>query len=100
MLDRFLGRAKGQAMREGTRYAQEARVGDFIGSAESVVSVVRGHTGDFEVALWAEQEDLRHRCSCQSWRSPCKHEVAAALVLKQCVPPGPRRADLEGSPPA
>jgi superfamily II DNA or RNA helicase len=85
LLDRFLAGVKGQALREGTRYAREARVGDFAGSAESVSSLVRGRTGDYDVALWADSDELQHRCSCPSWRDPCKHEVAAALVLRQCV---------------
>src|SRR5437762_2085143 len=79
----FLARAGGQALKEGNRYALEARVGDLIGSGESVATVVRGHTGDYEVALWAERGSLAHRCSCPSWRDPCKHQVAAALVLRQ-----------------
>src|SRR5262245_11543555 len=86
LLDRFLSGARGQAMREGTLYALEARVGDLVGSGESVSTVVRGHSGDFETVLWVEGEKLEHRCSCPSWRNPCKHEVAAALVLKQCLP--------------
>ena len=96
-IDRFLAGVRGQALREGTRYAREARVGGFIGSPESVSSVVRGATGDFEVALWAAGEGIEHRCTCPSWRNPCKHEVAAALVLRQCLaaarPPAPRAAD-------
>jgi len=97
MLDRFLARVKGQALREGTRYALEARVCDFIGSGESVSTVVRGHSGDFEVALWAGEGGLEHRCGCPSWRDPCKHEVAAALVLKQCLTPQPRGREPEAS---
>ena len=58
-IDRFLAGARGQALREGTRYARESRVGGFVGSAESVSSVVRGATGDFEVALWAAGEERR-----------------------------------------
>jgi superfamily II DNA or RNA helicase len=85
MLDRFLGGVGGQAMRAGARYAQEARVGGFIGSAGSVSSVVRGRSGDFEVALWSAGGTIQHRCTCPSWRDPCKHEVAAALVLRQCL---------------
>jgi len=83
IVDRFLSGARGQALREGTRYAHEARVGDFVGSSQSVSSVVRGRSDDFEVALWEEREALQHRCSCPSWRDPCKHQVAAALVLRQ-----------------
>ena len=82
-VDRFLKGAQGQALREGTRYAREARVGDFVGSPQSVSSVVRGRSGDFEVALWEERGKLQHRCSCPSWRDPCKHQVGAALVLRQ-----------------
>ena len=83
VVDRFLSDAQGQALREGTRYAREARVGDFIGSEQSVSSVVRGRSDDFEVALWEERGALQHRCSCPSWRDPCKHQIAAALVLRQ-----------------
>ncbi|HKY31176.1 MAG TPA: DEAD/DEAH box helicase [Candidatus Polarisedimenticolia bacterium] len=85
VIDRFLRPVKGQALREGTRYAREARVEPFVGSAESVVTVVRGRSGDFEVALWREDGGLAHRCTCPSWRAPCKHEVAAALLLKQAL---------------
>ncbi|MBI4169718.1 MAG: DEAD/DEAH box helicase [Acidobacteria bacterium] len=88
MLDRFLAGVSGQAMREGARYAQEARVGNFIGSSESVSSVVRGRSGDFEVALWAGEGGISHRCTCPSWRNPCKHQIAAALVLRQCLAQG------------
>ncbi len=92
LLDGFLGDVGGQALREGTRYAREARVGDLVGSTERVSTVVRGRSGDFEVVLWAEAGKLAHRCSCPSWRDPCKHEVAAALVLKQSA----RRKDAAG----
>jgi len=85
LVDRFLEGVRGQALREGTRYACEARVGDLIGSGEGVSTVVRGRTGDFETALWVEDGSLEHRCSCPSWRNPCKHQVAAALVLRQCL---------------
>ena len=90
-LDDFLAEVKGQALREGTRYAREARVGDFVGSAASVTTLVRGRSDDFEVALWVEAGQLNHRCSCPSWRNPCKHEVAAAAVLRQCVATGEPR---------
>lgn len=85
LIDRFLTRSKGQALREGTRYAREARVGDFVGSAGSATTLVRGRTGDFEVVLWPERGRLAHRCTCPSWRNPCKHEVAAAMVLRQSL---------------
>jgi superfamily II DNA or RNA helicase len=98
-IDAFLAGVRGQALREGTRYAREARVGGFIGSPESVSSVVRGASGDFEVALWAAGGSIEHRCTCPSWRNPCKHEVAAALVLRQSLapagPPSPPIADEE-----
>ncbi|MBI2893871.1 MAG: SWIM zinc finger family protein [Deltaproteobacteria bacterium] len=85
MLDGLLGTVRGQAMREGTRYAREARVANLAGSGDGVTTVVRGRTGDFEVALWTEDGVLEHRCSCPSWRaaSACKHQVAVALVLRQ-----------------
>ena len=85
LLDSFLGDVQGQPMTEGTRYAREARVGDFVGTGESVTTVVRGQTGDYEAALWAEDAWLNHRCNCPSWRNPCKHVVAAVLVLRQIV---------------
>ncbi len=83
VIDRFLSGVKGQALRQGTRYAQEARVGGFVGTASGASTVVRGRTDDYEVVLWPEGGDLSHRCTCPSWRNPCKHEVAAALVLRQ-----------------
>jgi superfamily II DNA or RNA helicase len=85
VVDRFLSGVSGQPLREGTRYARAARVGAFNGSPESVTSVVRGKSGDFDVALWVDEGGLQHRCSCPSWRDPCKHEVAAALVLRQVL---------------
>ncbi len=86
LIDRFVAGAKGQALREGTRYAQEARVGEFVGSGRSTTAVVRGKTGDFEVVLWSQGDSLAHRCTCPSWRDPCKHEIAAALSLRQSLP--------------
>ncbi len=100
VIDRFLAGARGQALREGTRYAREARVGGFVGSIESATTVVRGVTDDFEVVLWPEEGRLAHRCSCPSWRDPCKHEVAAALVLRQCLPVLPERDADAGAPAA
>jgi superfamily II DNA or RNA helicase len=83
MLDRFVAGATGQPLREGTRYAREARVAPFAGSGTSVTTLVRGRSDDFDVALWAEDDALAWRCTCPSWRDPCKHVVAAALVLRQ-----------------
>ncbi len=89
VLDRFLGGVTGQPLREGTVYARQARVGTLTGIASGVSTVVRGLTGDFEVALWAGEGGaegdaaLAFRCACPSWRRPCKHVVAAALVLRQ-----------------
>ena len=91
LLDSFLGDTRGQPMREGTRYAREARVGNFVGTGESVTAVVRGQTGDYEAALWAEDARLHHRCNCPSWRNPCKHVVAAVLALRQAIAAGPDR---------
>jgi superfamily II DNA or RNA helicase len=85
LVEQFLAGVTGQALREGTRYAQQARVGSFVGSAESVATVVSGKSVDFEVVLWSEGGALRHRCECPSWRDPCKHEVAAALMLRQAI---------------
>lgn len=70
-------------MREGTRYVRESRVGEFAGTEESLATIVNGKTGEYEVALWGEEGKLVHRCTCPSWRNPCKHEVAAVLALKQ-----------------
>ena len=85
IIDRFVADVRGQAMRQGTRYAREARVSGFSGTLESVSTVVSGPTGDYEVALWSEGGALQHRCNCPSWRDPCKHEVAAATVLRQIL---------------
>ncbi len=85
VIENMVARVGGQAMREGTRYAREARVSGFSGTLESVSTVVRGRTGDYEVALWSEAGKLHHRCNCPSWRDPCKHEVAAATVLRQIL---------------
>ncbi len=85
LIDRFVAGTKGQALREGTRYAQEARVSAFVGSPRSATTVVRGRTGDFEVVLWSQDGGLAHRCTCPSWRDPCKHEIAAALSLRQSL---------------
>jgi len=87
VLHRFLANVSGQPIREGTRYAREARVLDFAGSAASVTTVVRGATGEYDVALWSEHAELAYRCSCPSWRDPCKHVVAAAMVLRQTAAP-------------
>ncbi len=86
-LDRFLETVAGQALREGTRYAREARVARFVGSTESVSTVVRGQGDDYDVMLWTDAGRLEHRCTCRSWRDPCKHRVAAALALRQCLEP-------------
>lgn len=83
LVERFLGGVSGQPLREGTRFARQARVAPFIGSGESVFTVVRGRTDDYDVALWSEKGVLQHHCQCPSWREPCKHEVAAALVVRQ-----------------
>ena len=96
LLDSFLGDTRGQPMREGTRYAREARVGNFVGTGESVTAVVRGQTGDYEAALWAEDARLHHRCNCPSWRNPCKHVVAAVLALRQAIDAGPDRESPAG----
>ncbi len=85
VIDSLLARVRGQPMREGTRFAREARVSGFSGTLESVSTVVRGLTGDYEVALWSEAGALQHRCNCPSWRDPCKHEIAAATVLRQIL---------------
>ncbi len=100
LLDRFLASVTGQALREGTVYAREARVRTLTGSACGVSTVVRGHTDDFEVALWTEDGGVAFRCACPSWRRPCKHVVAAALVLRQTLgsePAGRRPARRGGA---
>ncbi len=83
LVDAFLRRAGGPALRDGTAYAHEARVGHFAGDAQEVTTVVRGRTGDFEVQLSSAGNGLSAWCACPSWRIPCKHAVAAALVLRQ-----------------
>ena len=83
VLDRFVSRTAGQPRREGTRYAREARVTPFVGTGTSVSTVVRGRSDDYDVALWTEEDGLCWRCTCPSWRDPCKHVVAAAMVLRQ-----------------
>lgn len=95
LLESFLGHTRGQAMREGTRYAGQARVGSFVGTGESVTTVVRGRTGNYEAAIWTEEARLNHRCNCPSWRNPCKHVVAAVLALRRTLAEGP-----DGEPPA
>ena len=55
LVERFLSGVSGQPLREGTRFARQARVAPFIGSGESVSTVVRGKTGDYDVALWSEK---------------------------------------------
>jgi hypothetical protein len=97
VIDSFLAGVRGQAVREGTRYAREARVEGLSGTLESVNAIVRGSTDDFEVALWSEGGTLRHRCNCASWRDPCKHEVAAALVLRQTLDAAAVGSDEEDS---
>jgi superfamily II DNA or RNA helicase len=88
LLDRFLASARAQALREGTRYARQARVTAFAGTPESVSTMVRGQGDDYEVALWTERGALHHRCECRSWRDPCKHEVAAAIALRGALARG------------
>ena len=81
-LERFLAGVRGQALREGTRYSTTGRVHPFVGTLEGLTTVVAGKGKEYEVALWLEDGRLAHRCSCPSWRDPCKHEVAAALSLR------------------
>lgn len=89
MMDRFLEGVRGQALREGTRYAREARVQPFTGAGSTLSTIVRGQTGEFEVFFSLSGGVLVHDCNCPSWRSPCKHEVAAAEVLRQTLPAEP-----------
>lgn len=84
-IERFLHNARGQARREGHRYAAESRVLEPVGTGESVNTIVRGAGREYEVVLWAEGGTLAHRCSCPSWRDPCKHEVAVAVVLQRSL---------------
>ncbi|MEZ6009556.1 MAG: SNF2-related protein [Planctomycetota bacterium] len=85
VLDRFAAGVSGQPLREGTTYAREARVAPFVGSGTSVTTLVRGRHDDYDVALWVEEGALAFRCTCPSWRNPCKHVVAAALTLRQAT---------------
>jgi hypothetical protein len=82
-VDRFLAEVRGQALREGTRYAREGRVGSLIGTRVSLTAIVEGSTGDYEIALWSDNGGIAHRCNCPSWCNPCKHQVAAALLLRE-----------------
>lgn len=93
LIDAFLRDVRGQALREGHRYAREQRVQPFTGSMEAVATVVGGRSDDFEVRLWVEDGRLAHRCECPSWRLPCKHEVAAALELRAWLDQGPALAE-------
>jgi superfamily II DNA or RNA helicase len=97
LIDRFVSGTRGQALREGTRYAQEARVSAFVGSQRSATTVVRGKSGDFEVVLWSQDGRLKHRCTCPSWRDPCKHGIAAALSLRQTFSSQPERMQAPSS---
>lgn len=81
LLDRFLDSVSGQARREGRRYASRGAVKGFAGSRDRVSAIVEGPGGEYEVLLWAEDGEVVHTCSCPSWRSPCKHVYASALVL-------------------
>ena len=95
VIEAFAQGVRGQPLREGTRYAREARVTPFIGTGTSVSTLVRGQTDDFDVALWSEEDRLSWRCTCPSWRDPCKHVVAAALVLRQDLAEGTGAPVLE-----
>ena len=81
LIERFLASAPPQPLRDGTRYAEQARVGSFIGSGSSVSTVVRGRHGEHEVVLWSEGNELRHRCECDDWREPCRHEIPELISL-------------------
>ena len=100
ILGAFLSEAGSQALREGLRYLKEGRVGELVGTASSIRSVVGGTGGDYDVALWSEDGRLSHRCSCPSWRDPCKHQVAVALGLSESYgwALGEMAADDPGSP--
>ncbi len=80
-LSEFLKSVRGQAASEGARYARAGHVDEPAGSAGTVTTRVRGRGRHYDVALWVEDGALGHRCECPSWRDPCKHTVAAALVL-------------------
>jgi uncharacterized Zn finger protein len=99
MLEEFVRAVKRDAVRDGTRYAREARGLDFAGSPKSVSTTVRGRTDDFDVTLAEVDGRLTWRCNCPSWRNPCKHVVAAALVLKQSLPDR-RQGSRRGPSPA
>ena len=87
LLDQFLDTVSGQPLQEGTRYAREARVHHFEGDAHKLGTVVDGPSGAYRVTFRLEDGTLEHSCDCPSWRVPCKHEVAAVLVLRQGMPP-------------
>lgn len=81
LLERFLESVAGQPRREGRRYAARGAVKEFAGSRDHVSATVEGAGDDYEVLLWSEEGELRHSCSCPSWRSPCKHVYASVLAL-------------------
>ncbi len=83
VLDRFVETTAGQARREGVRYATEGWVQSFTGRGRLVRTLVTGTGGDYDVLLWEDDGELAHHCTCPSWRSPCKHVVAAAITLRE-----------------
>jgi superfamily II DNA or RNA helicase len=85
LIEDFVAAAGAQPRREGRRYAETGRVGALVGTGAGVTTVVQGRDEDFEVALWSEDGAFAHRCSCPSWRDPCKHQVAAALALAETL---------------
>ena len=98
VLARFLASAAGQAAREGRRYAADDRVQALTVTGNLASAAVRGRRGEpYEVALWVEGGELLHRCSCPSWRDPCKHIVAVACVVR-CMTtgePGPGAGQVQ-----
>ena len=86
VLNRIVEAADEQATREGSRYFNEKRVK--ISSASSDLSqfsfYVIGKTGVYNVSIGTSRETWK--CSCPSWRDPCKHIVASALYLADKSP--------------
>jgi hypothetical protein len=99
LIDGFIRGVTGPALRDGTRYARESRVGSINGDTAAVRSVVRGLTGDYEVSLAALDGRIEGGCSSLSWRRPCKHVVALALVPRQALRRGERGEFVGGDDP-
>jgi superfamily II DNA or RNA helicase len=82
----FLATARGSARREGGHYARSGRVEAPAVAGHLVTSLVRGsQRSTYDVGLWMEDGEFKWRCSCPSWRNPCKHVVATAVAVEDCL---------------